>query len=370
MATKRAASPAAGLPPLREAGAASSSGVAGDAAHLALAAGGAAIDAVVAGFFAAAGANAGVLLGSTAAIVGNTGSGVRAFDGRPVQPGKEAARPRGFVEGQAVPDAARVAAARTVPMMFLLHAYGGRTSLSTLAKHGADVAIGQGAKVRARVLRRVGAAGVIGLRTEGVHDALLAAANSVAGGALTEADLENVMPGDADARTLYQADGDVHVAGWPWSGEGASDLDVGWNVDVVVAADHWGGVAALSFAHQPKGVDLPGVELSAPRLAVPVRRGVTRIAPGTPLRAPGPVGIARFGRELSLAFGLSGAWQKGEKALFEGDLDAASLAPLAAGGAVESALAGLANAHGALRSVAAVRSPKATRTAVVLRGGG
>lgn len=102
-------------------------------------------------------------------------------------------------------------------MLFLLHAYGGRTNLSALAESGADAATSLGAKQRAKVLRRVGAAGVIGLRTEGVHEALLSAANSVAGGFLTESDLEDVMPADADGRVLFRADGDAVVSGCPFS---------------------------------------------------------------------------------------------------------------------------------------------------------
>lgn len=362
---------ALGLPALRDAAATASTGGAGDAAHQALAAGGSAVDAVVAGFFAAAGLDAGVLLGSAAAIVGNAGSGVRAFDGRPLQPGKGAPRPRGFVEGVRVPDGARVAVSRAVPMLMLLHAYGGRTSLSTLARHGADAATSVDAKTRAKVLRRVGAAGPLGLRTEGVFEALLAAGNSVAGGSLTETDLDSALPADADGRLLAEGgEGVAAVSVWPWATEGASDADPGWVVDVIVAADARGGVAALSYAHQEKGIALPAVELSTPLVAVPVRRGVTRVTPGAVLRAPGPIGIVRLGREIALAFGLAGAWERGSPPLFQEELDVSAFGVLAEGAAVETALAALARDHHAARSLAAVRAPRATRTAVVVPGQG
>ncbi len=358
---------ALGLPALRDAAATASTGGAGDAAHQALAAGGSAVDAVVAGFFAAAGLDAGVLLGSAAAIVGNAGSGVRAFDGRPLQPGKGAPRPRGFVEGVRVPDGARVAVSRAVPMLMLLHAYGGRTSLSTLARHGADAATSVDAKTRAKVLRRVGAAGPLGLRTEGVFEALLAAGNSVAGGSLTETDLDSALPADADGRLLAEGgEGASAVSVWPWATEGASDADPGWVVDVIVAADARGGVAALSYSHQEKGIALPAVELSTPLVAVPVRRGVTRVTPGAVLRAPGPIGIVRLGREIALAFGLAGAWERGSPPLFHEELDVSAFGVLAEGAAVETALAALARDHRAARSLAAVRAPRATRTAVVV----
>ncbi|HYP88320.1 MAG TPA: hypothetical protein VEQ59_09200, partial [Polyangiaceae bacterium] len=60
-----------------------------------LARGSTAIDAVIAGYFAAAGAYPGVLFGSVTVLLGGTGSGDRAFDGRVRQPGRNAKRPRG-----------------------------------------------------------------------------------------------------------------------------------------------------------------------------------------------------------------------------------------------------------------------------------
>ncbi len=360
---------ATSLPTLRDAAAAASAGGASDAAHLALGAGGSAIDAIVAGYFAAAGADDGVLLGPCAAIVANSGSGVRAFDGRLLQPGKGAARPRGFTDDQPIPDAARIAVPRSVPMLFLLHAYGGRSGLSTLARYGAEAAADAGAKERAKVIRRVGAAGVIGLRSEGVHEALLTAANSVAGGSLTEADLDSVLPADADGRVLFEGEGDAVVTAWPWCGDGDGEDITGWTVDTIVAADSRGGVAALAYAHQSKGVPLPAVELSAPRVAVPVRRGVTRVTPGAALRSPAPIGVARFGRELAMAFGLTGSWERGQEPLFAGDLDAKPLGALGGGAAVETALAEMARAHRAGRCVAAVRAPRSTRPVVVVPGG-
>ena len=72
-------------------------------------------------------------------------------------------------------------------------------------------------------------------------------------------------------------------------------------VDTIVAADSRGGVAALAYAHQARSIELAAVELSAPRIAVPVRRGVTRVTPGAVLRSPAPIAVARFGRDLALA---------------------------------------------------------------------
>src|SRR4051794_36370387 len=67
-----------------------------------------AVDAVVAGVFAACATAPGVLLGPVQILIGGGGVGLRAFDGRVRQPGIGAPRPRGFRDGEDVPDAARV----------------------------------------------------------------------------------------------------------------------------------------------------------------------------------------------------------------------------------------------------------------------
>jgi hypothetical protein len=363
---KRGRTPAAiALPALRDAAAAASVGSAAEAAHMALAGGGSAVDAVVAGFLAAAGTDPSVLLGSASALVAMAGSSVRAFDGRPLQPGKGAQRPRGLQEGAPVPDAARIAVPRAIPMLQLLHAYGGRSGLSTLGKLGADAALAAGAKERAKVLRRVGAAGVIGLRTEGVHEALLAAGNSVAGGALTEVDLDGVLPADADALVVRSRD-DGFVAGVPWAEEGASDVALGWVVDVVVAADSRGGVAALSFAHHAgRGAAAVGGAGGAAGGGAGAQGRDARDAGGGAAGAGADRGRAVRARPCLWVWARGGLGA-GEMARFDGPLAVDALLSLGEGGAVETALGALAREHHAARGVAAVRAPKATRAVVVV----
>jgi gamma-glutamyltranspeptidase/glutathione hydrolase len=60
---------------------------------------------------------------------------------------------------------------------------------------------------------------------------------------------------------------------------------------VIVAADINGLVAALCYAPDPDGIELASVELRLPTGAVPVRRGVARITPGTPLPMATPVAV-------------------------------------------------------------------------------
>ena len=80
-----------------------------EAAQTVLDAGADAADALVAGFFALAGATPAGLLAPTVAMLGGTGVGGRVFDGRALQPGRGAPRPRGFLEGAEIPLGAYVA---------------------------------------------------------------------------------------------------------------------------------------------------------------------------------------------------------------------------------------------------------------------
>ncbi|MBK8257256.1 MAG: hypothetical protein IPK82_31855 [Polyangiaceae bacterium] len=252
MSRRARSTSAVGLPVLRDAAAEASDMRAAHAAHLALAGGGSATDAVIAGFFAAAGALPSVLLGSAVAIVSNVGSGVRAFDGRPLQPGKGAARPRGYLKGVHPPDAAFLAVPRAVPLLMLLHAYGGRTSFGVLSRSGVETASGVDAKKRAKILRRVGAAGAIALRAEGINEALLTRGNGVAGGALTEEDLNNVLPADAEAISLGGHGPETLISVGPWSAEESAADEHEWDVDVIAAADFRGNLAVISTHISPK----------------------------------------------------------------------------------------------------------------------
>ena len=89
----------------------SSDPAAEQAAQAALADGGGSIDAVIAGFFGAAGADPAVLLCPAVALLSGVGMGARCLDGRMVQPGRGVPRPRGFVAADEIPAGATVAAA-------------------------------------------------------------------------------------------------------------------------------------------------------------------------------------------------------------------------------------------------------------------
>ncbi len=281
---------------------------------------GTAVDAVIAGMWAAAGARQGVLLAPAQMIVAGPGVGPRAFDGRARQPGKGAARPRGFVEGQPVPDAAYVAVPHSLAMLAFAYAHDGHLTLRRLLEPALDLAIAEGAKGREFVLRRIAISGVSALREPAILKALLEAGSSVQGGILTEADIVETRPESAPPEALGVRSASRVGRGIftvPWMGADAPHRQQ----EVVVAVDARGVIAVLSFAPDDEGVPVPDLELKAPRDAIVVRRGVPRARPGAPLPCPAPILLATeamqpvFGLGVQTAVGLVGSalaelWQR------------------------------------------------------------
>ena len=286
---------------IRGAKAAASQPSAAEAADAIVAAGASAVDAIIAGFFGAAGADPGVLFAPAIAVVAGFGAGARAFDGRAAQPGRGAPRPRGFVDEAAIPDGARVAVPRSLGMLALLHSYRGRATFRELARAGVTIAESAGAKQRASLLRHVGSSGLLALRSAEVSRALLAAGGPVAGGALTEDDLAEVAPTEADALAAPIAGGLTAFTS-PFSAPDGVDRDA----EIVVACDGRGVIAALAYAPARGGVPVPDLEVVVGRDAIPVRRGVTRLAPGTVLSMAAPIGIVMQSHGFAAAIGLPG----------------------------------------------------------------
>ncbi|MCC6559544.1 MAG: hypothetical protein IT372_42040, partial [Polyangiaceae bacterium] len=326
---------------------------AAEAACAALDSGGSAADALVAGFLGAAGARAEVLLAPAIAIAAGVGVGARAFDGRAAQPGRGAARPRGFIDAESVPGAARVAAPRTLPMLILLHGYLGRARLRDLARSGVAAAEQAGAARRAALLRQIGASGVMALRGRDVERALLAAGGSMAGGALTAEDLEGALPGEAEALATAEGDGGAALRSpWPAGAESRP-------AEVIVACDARGAIAALAYApaQAQGGVAVPELEVAFARDAVPVRRGIPRVTPGTALPAAAPIAIVQRAGGFAVALGLPG-----ETAIAPAALDG-----LGSGAALEAALSDVCARTGAQSAVAVVRDGRDARAIVVRR---
>jgi gamma-glutamyltranspeptidase/glutathione hydrolase len=248
-------------------------------------AGGNAVDAVIAGFLAAGGARPGVLLAPLAALVAGVGEGARCIDGRPVQPGRGAQRPRGFREGEAIPAAARAAAPRSLGALALLHASGASKALSTLARPAVARAKKADARSRASVIQAFVRHGAALWRLGEMSRPVVHAGGATAGGVLTEADLA-APPADEPATFVKTPGGELLLPPWPAPAEAR-------RAHAVVAADPRGGVAALAFAPDEHGVEVPELELLLPGDAEPVRRGVPRVSPGTVRPAALPIAILR-----------------------------------------------------------------------------
>jgi hypothetical protein len=252
-----------------------------------LAKGGSAIDAVIAGYFAAAGAYPGVLLGSVSLLLGGTGTGDRAFDGRVRQPGRNAKRPRGTLPGEEPPKAAYVGVPSSVPALAVALGYGAHAGLARLVQHGIVLAKERGAEKRAAVLARVGEVGALAFSEPELSRALVRAFGAPNGGLVTPADFTRPEGLDLPAtRSELPAGRRLTV---PWAAEAKSAFVRG---ACVSAIDVNGMFVAAAFECQPEALYVEELELSAPMVAAPTLRGVTRVAPTTPLPAAAPIWIA------------------------------------------------------------------------------
>lgn len=272
--------------------------------------GGSAVDAVLAGYFAAAGAYPGVLLGPVSLLLGGIGSGDRAFDGRVRQPGRNAKRPRGVPEGVEPPRAARVGVPCSVPALAVALGYGASSTLARLVQPGVVLARELGAARRAAVLKRVGEVGALSLAEPELSLALVRAFGAPNGGLLTPADFSAPQGLDLAAVELEQSG--RKLLGVPWAAAAQRPFTRGVGV---CAIDINGLVAAAMFEAQPEGSYVEELELSAPLLAVPTLRGVARVTPGTALPAPAPIWITRDAGGATELWLAPSATQPGEPGL-------------------------------------------------------
>ncbi|HEY2406814.1 MAG TPA: hypothetical protein VGI10_12465 [Polyangiaceae bacterium] len=269
---------------------AASDPIAEEAAQSQLAQGGSAVASVIAGYFAAAGSYAGVLLSPLSMLVVGIGAGGRAFDGRSRQPGQGTKRPRGFLEGEEAPLAARVAIPASVAALAVAHAYDGGKSLGTLVKPGIARAERAGADSRAELLSRIRAVGHAALTEQAFTRPFLRLAGPSEGGLVTPSDFGKI--GDLDlVATTRELPAGLCIEP-PWSAEvsaaPAQELGIG---AAICAVDVRGVFAAVAYFRATEGLDIEDLALIAPFVAVPTRRGVQRQAPGTSLPAPAAIAV-------------------------------------------------------------------------------
>ncbi len=277
----------------RAAQAVASETAAQEAARAYLQAGGDALGAVVTGFFAAAGQDAGVLLGSVGLLIAQVGGGVRAFDGRTRQPGLEARRPRGLNPEDTAPLAARAAAPTSIPALLVALRYGQQLPMAKILSPGITLAKQHGCERRAAVLEQIQRLGAAALAAPAISRALIHVAGPSEGGALGAADLAAIPEIDHPARSSEQ------LRSAPWEHELPDPErmpDNDWTGQLerqqgLCACDLRGGVAALCYDRPSRGLEVAELELLLPLNAVPPRRGVARIPPGSFLPAPTPLVI-------------------------------------------------------------------------------
>lgn len=248
-----------------------------EAASAVLQRGGSALDACLCAWLTAAGLHGGLLLGSVRVLVAGLGVGAFSFDGSVVQPGLNAPRPRGFQPNQPIPAAAFVGVSSSAAAMSAAHAHAGILPLSELAAAGAKLALSEGEKARAALIRRVGAAGPVAFRESSFVRSMLEVAGRPVQGNVTADDLQEVTA--AVERPLQDA--------WSLTLPPANvtpERDL--YVLAACASDARGGMAVLHAVTDDQGVSVPTQDVQAPRFAVPVRRGVPRVAPGTRLVMP------------------------------------------------------------------------------------
>lgn len=280
--------------------------VVADVAEASLAEGGSAVDAVLGGFLTAAALEPGVLLGPVGAMVAGLGAGTRVFDGRTLQAGRGAKRPRGLRPGDAVPPAARAAVPRALGVLPLLHAYGATKTLAALGRLGRTRAKKESKgdptlEARLRFLEAFSRRGPGLLASGDVMRPLVQRAGPVAGGLLTEEDLADARPVD-EAALFSPFQGETELATTPWS-----PPEAGRPARIVVAADVGGIVAALAYVPDPDGVDVPELGLKLTRDGEPIRRGVPRITPGEIRPAALPIAVLRRPDGWHAALGVTSA---------------------------------------------------------------
>ncbi len=303
-----------------------------------------AVDAVVAGVFAACAISPGVLLGPVQILVGGAGAGLLAIDGRVRQPGLGAPRPRGFMSNEEIPDAARVGVPWLAATMSAAIATMGSATFNQVL--GPAVALAKNTP-RKDVLERIAARGPRAMEERQIAVELLAAAGRPSGGLLTTDDLaspspevqratriELVTPAAASraAPTSGTRQGSRSLSAelarkrnptgepeprvlvtFPWThieadlpAPPAHDVDVA-RVRAVAAVDRNATFAIACWDEATDGLLIPELGLRAPFFAEPVRRGQTRVKPGDVRPAAGPVAFVGSAAAPEVALAAFGA---------------------------------------------------------------
>lgn len=244
-----------------------------------------AIEAVVAGALVAVARDASVLFGPLHILIGGAGAGLLAVDGRVRQPGRGANRPRGFREDEEIPDAAYVGAPAFAAAAFAALALASNDSTRAVfapALSAARVA----SKERHAFLERLAQKGAFALAESSIAGDIVAAVGKISGGLLTAEDLAAAKPSVEKCAIASNDLRDIATASWS-----AQSLPKSSKIEIILAADMRGRVAAACYEVSSDAVPLGVYDLAAPRHATPVLRGKERVRPGDALPAVVPLAI-------------------------------------------------------------------------------
>lgn len=177
--------------------------------------------------------------------------------------------------------------------MLVAHAYDRGQGLASVLRAGIARAERGGAPARAGLLQRIRSVGAGAFSEVSFTRALLRVAGPGEGGLLTPSDFAQVPELDFPAVDRPGLGGTLTVTPWADQVDSVPErgaLDIGC---AVCAIDARGVLAVLWYLRVQGGLPIDELELEAPLMAVPVRRGVTRVVPGSPLPAPAPIALHR-----------------------------------------------------------------------------
>ncbi|HEY8943740.1 MAG TPA: hypothetical protein VIM73_05735, partial [Polyangiaceae bacterium] len=181
----------------------------------------------------------------------------------------------------------RVGAPTALAAALVAHAYG-KASLRSVVRPGIVAAERAIAPERARLLERVAQVGASALSEASYRRGLLRVGSPSEGGLLTLRDLEASQ--DVDVPAVEQSLDGTRLMVAPWAVSAVAVEALGRGA-AVAAIDVHGTVAAGLYRLPQDGIWIEELQMLAPYAAVPVERGVPRLAPGTRLPAPSPAAI-------------------------------------------------------------------------------
>ncbi len=261
-----------------------------------------AVEAMLAGYFALACSTSWGLFAGVTFVVGGGGARLCFVDGRPRQAGRAGSRVKRREGPEDAPLAARAAVPGSVAAAAAVSALFGVT-LPKVTRAGAEIARDLGVKERVRLVSAIGTLGVRALVDRAFTEALLATVPPNEGHPLSPDDFDAPAV-DIVARGVVEGS----FVRAPWADDSARALGVGRVVHAVLVVDRRGTLAAAVLESPEAELALADGSASLPVAGEPLRKGIPRLRPGSPLPIAAPVRV-RLDGERPLDITLVGATQ-------------------------------------------------------------